>query len=58
MRTKRKRKHECVVKTTISLPPKCYDSALERVRDDGYSGLSSYIQFLIRQAALAQSANR
>jgi hypothetical protein len=49
--THRKRSHERVVKTSISLPPKLFEFSAQRVREEGHASLSGFLQSLLRQRA-------
>ena len=49
---KSKRTHECVVRTSISMPPILWDAATNKQRTAGYPSFSDYIQNLIRLDAL------
>lgn len=51
MNTHTKRPHEKVARTSISLPPKIFEFANNRVRECGYASLSGYLQALVRQDA-------
>jgi hypothetical protein len=53
MKTKaRKKLHERVVRTSISMPPIIYSAGIERQHKRGYPCFSDYLQNLIRQDAL------
>lgn len=51
MNIRTKKAHERAAKMSISLPPKLYEFAADRVRAKGYASLSSYLQSLVRQDA-------
>lgn len=45
----RKRPHEKVVRTTVSMAPVLFNDALEMARREGFTGFSALIQWLIRE---------
>lgn len=50
MKTPRfKRARELAVKTTISLPPRIHDGAMDLVRTEGYMSFSGLIQAVLRE---------
>jgi hypothetical protein len=46
-----KRTHQRVVRTTITMPPVLWDRVQEFIRQDGYIGLSDFVQAAIRARA-------
>lgn len=55
MKLRGKRSHQKVAKTSISLPPTLYDFAVARVKSNGYTGLSGYLQDLLRREYSART---
>lgn len=47
----RKREHQKVVRTTITLTPVLFDASQEIIRHGGYTGLSDLVQDVIRKKA-------
>ena len=50
-RSSRKREHQKVVRTTITLTPVLFDASQEIIRHRGYTGLSDLVQDVIRKQA-------
>ena len=47
----RKREHQKVVRTTITLTPVLFDASQELIRHGGYTGLSDLVQDVLRKKA-------